>query len=352
MKHPLLRLAPFVVVFTACAAADNPGTADNGDSSTDLDSALVDSHFVVDSAPRDTIAPPDDTAVADTGVSDTGDTGVSDSVIATDSSPDGDLDSATADTGDLDSTFFDSVADTGAADTDTDAVVVDSAIDAPIDVVDTAIDTPLDGACGTVATNFALSEIMVRATAGSSDPREWIELTNYDLCPHDVSGVTVKVVSSTGVEKATFTFPSGTTLAAGEAVVIADIDTAFKTDVSTAYSATLGKVFSFDTTAGGSILVNGSDFEIDVYGAGASTAYEKDIVKTRSWSAGVSFAYPIPATACPVSGRTDASGALKAPPWKDVSTTAADSYGSYGSGASAVTLYGTPTKANTGVSCP
>jgi hypothetical protein len=303
----------------ACSLAYD--LTDYSGGTTAKDSGVVDSD-VIDSASTDT-------AVDDTG----GDTAL----------PPDDTD-----------VKVDAGSDTTLADA-TDGSVVDSGADTSVD--DTASDsgagpdvmpeTPMsDAGCGSLCL-FGVSELMVRPTSGTGDKREWVELTNYDSAPVDVSGVTVKVFSTS--EKATFTFPAGTVLAAGEAVVIADDEAAFKADVSVGY--TLGKVFAFGMA--GDIFVNGGP-TVRVYAPGSSVAYETSISSKSTWTVGHSYAYPPPASACPATGRfVTGTGAYSAA-WKETPADLGSKYGEYMFGAPAmpVALYGTPTKSNVGIACP
>jgi hypothetical protein len=225
--------------------------------------------------------------------------------------------------------------------TDTaDATVPDTTDAADVaDTTDTAVVEA--GPCGSVC-SFGISEVMVRAVSGAGDKREWVEFTNYTSGTLDISAVTVKIFTTS--EKASFTFPAGTTLTAGEAIVVADDDTSFKADVTTGYG--LGKVFSFAKPAG-DILVN-SSFNVRLYAPGVSAPYEDALVSRSTWPAGRAYAYPPPTSVCPASGRLTGTGALTAP-WKDVPVDVAQKYGEYPVG---TPLYGTPTKANTGVACP
>ena len=278
----------------------------------DTGSSLVDGNADVADAAKDS----DRESSADS-VIDTSDTGVK---------PD-DADTATGDDADSD-VLVDSGAD---------------ALDAGDTLPDVVADAPEAGACGSVCM-FGISEIMPRAVAGSGDKHEWVELTNYGSSALDVSGVTVKVFSSTTGEKASFTFLAGTPpLAAGEAVVIADDDVALKADVTGGY--VLGKVFSFLKPTG-DVFINSSPFDVKVYASGVSAPYETGTF-SHSWVAGRSYSYPAPAALCPASARFTATGTPTAP-WKETPADAASKYGEQPVGTA---LYGTPTKANT-VVCP
>lgn len=233
----------------------------------------------------------------------------------------------------------DVLVDSGVDTADTaDTTVIDSS-DAS-DVADVA-DVAEAGSCGSVC-SFGISEIMVRAVSGAGDKREWVEFTNYGSGTLDISGVTVKVFTT--LEKASFTFGTGTTLSAGEAVVIADDDVSFKADVTTGY--VLGKVFSFAKPVG-DVLVNGT-FNVRLYAPGVTAPYEDALVSRSTWPAARAYAYPPPSTTCPATGRLTSTGTLTSP-WKDVPLDTSQKYGEFPLG---TPLYGSPTKANTGVACP
>jgi hypothetical protein len=263
-------------------------------------------------------------------------------------------DTGVADTAKVDSTVVDtsdaadgSVADTiEAGDTaDTrDSTVAETTTDtAP---VETNLGDTGDASCPITA--FGISEIMVRPIAGSADQHEWLELTNYGTCTIDVGGVTVRV-SSSGTEKAVFTFPDATMVTAGTGVVIAGTESVFRGDILPTY--TLGQVFNFAKT--GDILVNGGNITITIAAAGSSTPYETAFVPSRgsSWPGlGRSYAYPVPSATCPVSGRFATGGTLSAT-WKDTPATTSDQYGG-ASGDAGAPLYGSPTQPNTDIACP
>jgi len=261
---------------------------------------------------------------------------------------------ATTDTNVADSTTTETLADTAVADTAVaDTAVADTAV-ADTAVADTGVDTGVDAAgCTGFPGVFGLSEIMVRAISGAmfaSDRREWLEFTNYGSTTLDVSGVTMKLIGGT-LERASFTFPSGTTLAAGEAVVVAIDKTTLMGDVSSSY-ATI-RVFDLAKTTG-DVLTNSSAVDVKLFAqAACATAYETATVPSRSWPIGQSHAYPVPSTTCPVSGRLTGTGTLS-PPWKDATKDVASQYGTVALPGDAGTqgLYGTPGKANTGIACP
>lgn len=291
-------------------------------------------------------APDTGTSTIDTGTSpvDTGastETGAEDSgTVDTGTAKDSSVDSTVTDSG-VDSTVTDSGADTAIADTGS----VDTA------VADTGVDTSFDAAgCGLLTNVFGISEIMVRAVNGTmftADRYEWIEFTNYGSTTLDVSGVTAKVFGGT-TEKAAFTFPTGTTLAAGEALVIA-ID---KTTFMTAVSSSWGTIKVFDFGKSGDILTNGSAFDVRLYAAGCPTPFESATVPARTWSIGVSWAYPVPSTTCPASGRLTGTNALSSS-WKESAKDTASTYGTLAlpSDAGVQSMYGTPGKSNAGVAC-
>lgn len=244
-------------------------------------------------------------------------------------------DTAVEDTTVVDTTVTDTGVDTGTITMDT-APPTDTAADT------TVVDSP---ACGVAYKDFGVSEVMARGTSGTGDKREWIEITNYGAGNLDVSGVTVKVFSGTGLpEKGSLTIPSGTMLAAGASIVIAGERTTFVADVPTTYG--LGTVFEF---AKSDILVNSSATEIRLYGPSCTTPYETINIPTRTWSVGQPWAYPTPSSTCPASARL--SGTAPGAAWKEVPTSTSP-YGSYAlSDAGTQNVYGTPTKANN-VACP
>ncbi len=292
----------------------------------------------------------------DTGPSDTGRDATTDSALdAKDtSSPLDALDTATDDT--LDSGVAPDTRDSGDATLDT-ADTADTA-DTPDTLDTTPFDTGPDtldalslgdvGDASCPVTALGLSEVMVRAVAGTGDAHEWIELTNYGSCDLDIGGVTVRIVSSGG-EKAVFIFPDGTTIAAGQAVVLADNDAVLKADLIPGY--TLGTVFSL--VKGGDVLVNGGNITVSLYGRGGGTAFEAALIPSRgggSWPGlGRSYGYPVPSTACPASGRLSAGGPLSAT-WKDAPTVSTSQYGD--AGGDTLPLYGSPTKPNVDIACP
>lgn len=287
-----------------------------------------------------------------------------------DDGTDGAQDTATDDGGDdtrvTDSTLADGsdAGDAGdasdAADGDArdaaDSTLVDSVVADTGGGIDTApgdVGVDPDAPCGVGVGRFGFSEFMPRAVAGSGDKHEWIEITNYDACPIDVSGVTVKVSSATA-ERASFTFPPGTTLTAGEALIVADDSSVFATDVTGAGDAgviPIGKVFNFASVSGDVIVNSTAIFRL--YAPGSTAAYEDVTVSAPSagWAPNRSMAYPVPSSTCPASGRysTPTGGSLSAA-WKNAAIDPSQEYGSTGS--PAVTLYGTPTKPNNGISCP
>lgn len=293
-----MALVVLVAPATACTVLNDLEGYSGG--ARDTGASIVDTG-AVDTALPDTGKPPEDTgAEPDTAVPDT------------------------------------AVADTGPAPMDsgaTETMAVDSGMDTGV------ADTSDGGLCA--PSELGLSEFQVRGTFGSGDKREWIELTNYGATPLDVSGVTVKIVS--GTEKASFTFPAGTSVAAGAAVVIVGDKAVFSADVM---SIMLGDVFEFGKS---DYLVNSSASEVRIFGSGCATPYETAVIPSKSYSIGQPWAYPPPSAACPASARLGAGGALGAA-WKEVpvSTT---SYGSYTGDAGAQALYGTPTKPNN-VACP
>jgi hypothetical protein len=290
----LLLLATAPVACTVLNSMDGytGGTKDTG-------TAVVDSAVVDTSLPMDT-AMPVDTSMEDTEVVDSGkDTFVPDSGMV-------------------------------------DSIVIDSAMDsATTEVTDTA-------GCGLALVDFGLSEFQVRGTFGTGDKREWIELTNYGTSKLDISGVTVKVFS--GSEKASFTFPAGTMVDSGGAVVVVGDKALFTADVMTSFG--LGTVFDF---AKSDYIVNSAASEVRIFGPGCASPYETAVIPSKMYTIGQPWAYPAPTATCPASARLMAGGALGAA-WKEVpaSTT---SYGSYATEAGMTTLYGTPTKPNN-VACP
>lgn len=284
------------------------------------------------------------------------DSGIVDSVVDTE----GPADSSTEDTeGDSESPDTDVTADSsdstivaeagdGATDTKMadDTSVAETAVDSGT-MTDAVVETPMtDAGCGALCL-FGVSEIMVRPTSGTGDKREWVELTNYDSTSLDVSGVTVKVFSST--EKASFTFPAGTTLAAGEAVVLVDDEVSFKADVDATY--TLGKVYGLAMTPLSDVFVNGGP-TVRVYAPGSSTSYESAITSKSTWTVGHSYSYPPPSAACPASARFTAGTGAYSASWKETPADVASQYGQYMSAGMPVILYGTPTKSNAGIGCP
>lgn len=289
-------------------------------------------------------APDTGTSVVDTG------TPPVDTSVTTET---GGTDSGTVDTGTVSM-------DTGVDSTVTDSTITDSSVDTStpdtgtVDtaVVDTGVDTSFDAAgCGLLTNVFGISEIMVRAVNGTmftADRYEWIEFTNYGSTTVDVSGVTAKVFGGT-TEKASVTFPAGTTLAAGEAAVVA-ID---KTTFMTAVSSSWGTIKVFDFGKSGDILTNGSAFDVRLYAAGCPTPFESATVPARTWSIGVSWAYPVASTTCPASGRLTGTNTLSSS-WKEAAKDAPSTYGTLPlpSDAGVQSMYGTPGKANAGVACP
>ncbi len=288
-----LTLVALVAPATACTVLNDL----DGYSGGKRDTGVIVDTGAVDTAVPDTAKPVEDTSAPDT---------------------------ATADSGAADTASADSVA--------TETMTVDSAMDTSADATD-------GGAC--VLADFGLSEFQVRGTFGSGDKREWIELTNYGTSLLDVSGVTVKIFS--GTEKASLTFPAGTTVAAGAAVVIVGDKAVFSADVT---AITLGAVFEF---AKNDYLVNSSSSEVRIFAPGCASASETAVIPSKMYSIGQSWAYPAPTAACPASARLMAGGTLGTA-WKEVPVTTT-SYGSYTGDAGTQALYGTPTKPNN-VACP
>jgi len=209
---------------------------------------------------------------------------------------------------------------------------------------DTAMPPDATG-CGVALRDFGVSEVMARGTSGIGDRREWVELTNYGSSPLDVSGVTVKIHSGSGLpEKASLTLPAGTNVAAGAAIVIAGERATFVADVPTSYG--LGTVLEFGKT---DLMVNSGGTEIRIYGPGCAMPYETFAVPSRTWAVGQPWAYPPPSVTCPASARL--SGTTPGTAWKEVPNSTTP-YGSYTAGDSGTqNVYGTPTKANN-VACP
>ncbi len=315
---------------------DDVTTPDSGDDTSDsatTDSAVGDS-ATMDSGVADSIVA--DSGISDTSVSDSGaaDTGVLDSGIA---------DTGVADTGVVDTGVADTgIADTGIADTGVaDTGVADSG------ATDSGATDASDGGGCAVVGGFGVSELMVRAISGMGDGHEWLELTNYTSCALDVSGVTVQVLEtgSTFV-RGQLTFPSGTVLAAGEAVVVADAVTTFETDAP-AVPAT--QVFGF--AAGGSgtdVLVNSKAIIITLTAASGGAPYESITVPVPAggWPLGQSYAYPVPSMSCPASGRI--VGGAPSGTWKYTSPTPGNEFALI----STVPEYGSPAAANTSIACP
>lgn len=296
----------------------------------------------------------------------TGGTAADSGIAATDSTVPGTDTSVVEDDGVVDTNVPDTgspkdstVPDTG---TPPDTAVTDTGTDTGV-APDTAVTdtggTTVDAAdCTGFPNVFGISEVMVRAVNGSmfsSDRREWIEFTNYGSTSLDISGVTAKVIGggTPPVEKATVTFPPGTTLAAGEAVVVAIDKPTFMSDLSSSWGTI--KVFDFGKTSG-DVLTNSASFDVKLYAqAGCTTAFESATVPGRgsAWTVGVAYGYPIPNTTCTVAGRLTTAGGLSAP-WKDASKDSASTYGTLTlpSDAGVQSMYGTPGKPNTGIACP
>ena len=278
------------------------GQAPDEDTGTPPEDTLpsVDADAPADTAAGDaTLA---DTALADTKVSDTG---VADTKVA---------DTAVADT---------KVSDTAVADT----VVAEAAVCTPW-------------------SKLGLSEVMVRVVSGTGDKREWLELTNYESSPLDIGGATVKVIGS-AIEKASFTFPAGTVLAAGEALVVAVDKASFLGDFATPPSI---KVFDFAKIS--DVMTNTTAFDVRLFAPGCTvTPYENITLSRGTWTLAQSFAYPVPSSACPAADRINAAGGPTTP-WKDTTKDVANNFGSLTVGGVTTQLYGTPGRPNAGVVCP
>jgi hypothetical protein len=344
-----LTLVVLVASAAACSLAVDlsgysGGTLDAGSDGASDDSAITtDDSATTDGSGYDAEAG-DDTANesgADSGSDSGGDSILLDASDSADTSFDGGATDSSSDGG------VDAVSDSN------DARVSDAsdsgATDA-IDAGDTSDTGPVDGGPCAVAGGFGLSELMIRATSGTADTHEWFELTNYTSCTLDVSNVFVAVtdVAST---RASLTLPAGTLIAAGDSIVIADVVSVFHAD---APSVPLSKVFDLAATGGG-ILTNTTAFTIVLRASGAASPYEQITFnsppRTPDWPAGVSYAYPIPSTTCPVSARI-ATGNLPGAAWKDALVGGGDKYGSVSVEAGVFGLYGTPGAPNTGVACP